>query len=106
MNPLGEGVPTSTAAGTMKCASDSTGSVGTTKRVLSAIAQVLPDDGHNYLTNLDIRRGWGTVLNVQLHTPLPRSEAGRAFGNLLRDAIDEVLGDERHHIEIVWGASS
>jgi RNA binding exosome subunit len=77
-----------------------------TKRVLSAIAQVLPDDGHNYLTKVDIRRGWGDVLNVQLHTTMSRTEGGRALGEKLRDAIDEALRDERHVVEIVWGARS
>lgn len=77
-----------------------------TKRVLSAIAEVLPDDGHNYLTKVDIRRGWGDVLNVQLHTTMPRTEGGRELGEKLRDAIDKALRDERHLVEIVWGASS
>jgi hypothetical protein len=76
-----------------------------TKRLFSAIAQALPDDGRDYLTKLVIRRGWGNVLNVQLHTTLPRSEAGRELGDQLRAAIAEVLGEERHHVEIVWGAS-
>jgi hypothetical protein len=76
-----------------------------TKRVFSAIAQVLPDDGRAYVTKLDIRRGWGNVLNVQLHTTLPYSEAGRELGDELRASIAEALGDERHHVEIVWGAS-
>ena len=76
-----------------------------TKRVLSAIAQVLPDDGHHYLTKVDIRRGWGDILNVQLHTTMPRTESGREFGQKLREAIDEALRDERHFVEIVWGAT-
>jgi hypothetical protein len=76
-----------------------------TKRVLSAIVQALPDDGHNYLTKVDIRRGWGDVLNVQLHTTMPPT-AGRELGEKLRDAINEALRDERHFVEIVWGASS
>ncbi len=76
-----------------------------TKRVLSAIAQVLPDDGHHYLTKVDVRRGWGDVLNVQLYTTMPRTEDGRGIGEKLRDAIDEALRDERHFVEIVWGGS-
>jgi hypothetical protein len=75
-----------------------------TKRVFSAIAQVLPDDGCHYLTKVAIRRGWGDVLNVQLHTTMPRTETGRALGERIRDAIDEALRDERHFVEIVWEA--
>jgi hypothetical protein len=77
-----------------------------TKRILSAIAQVLPDDDQNYLTKIDIRRGWGDVLNVRLHTTMPRTEYGREFGQRLREAIGEALGEERHLVEIVWGTSS
>jgi hypothetical protein len=77
-----------------------------TKRVFEAIAQVLPDDGHNYLTKVDVRRGWGDILNVRLHTTMPRNEGGRELGERLRSAIGEALGDERHFVEMVWGASS
>jgi hypothetical protein len=51
-----------------------------TKRVLSAIAQVVPDDGQTHLTRIDIRPGWGNILNVRLHTPMARSAAGQEFG--------------------------
>lgn len=74
-----------------------------TKSVLSAIAHVVPDDGHTYVTKLDIRRGWGNILYIRLHTTVPHS-AGREFGDRLRNAIGEALGDERHSVEIVWGA--
>jgi hypothetical protein len=85
-----------------------------TKRVFSAITQVLPDDddgdgdgdGDAYLTRVDIRRGWGNVLNVRLHTTTPHTEAGREFGEKLRGAIEHALGDERHLVEIVWGSDS
>lgn len=87
------------------CTPESAGFAGMTKRVLTAIAKVLPDDDQNYLTKLEIRRGWGNIFNVQLHTTMPQSEAGREFGDELRLAIGEALGDERHHVEIVWGAS-
>jgi hypothetical protein len=77
-----------------------------TKRILSAIARVLPDDGHHYLTEVDIRPGWGNILNVHLHTTMPHTDAGREFGKKLRDAIAEALDGERHVVEIVWGASA
>jgi hypothetical protein len=77
-----------------------------TRRVLSAIAQVLPDDDHHYLTKVDIRRGWGDVLNVRLHTTMTRTEGGRELGQKLRDAVGEALEHERHLVEIVWGAGS
>jgi hypothetical protein len=75
-----------------------------TKRIFSAIAQALPDDDHRYLTKVDIRPGWGDVLNIRLQTTMPRTDGGREFGQKLRDGIDEALGDQRHLVEIVWGA--
>jgi hypothetical protein len=77
---------------------------GVTKCALSVIAEVLPDDGHGHLTKIDIRRGWGNVLNIRLHTTMPRTEAGQRFGDQLRNAMSQALGDERLSVEIVWGA--
>ena len=74
------------------------------KRALTAIAEGLPDLDHNYLTKVDISRGWGDILNVRLHTTLPHSEAWRGFGDQVRSALDETLADERHHVEIVSSA--
>jgi hypothetical protein len=37
---------------------------------------------------------------------MPRTEDERELGEKLRAAIDEALRDERHLVEIVWGASS
>jgi hypothetical protein len=51
-----------------------------TKSVLSALAQVLPDDGHNHLTKLDIRRGWGDVLHVRLLPPCLPPQLGGSSG--------------------------
>lgn len=85
-------------------ASNWMGGTGVTKRVLSAIAQVVPDDGQTHLTRIDIRPGWGNILNVRLHTPMARSAAGQEFGAKVREAVDHALGDERHSVEIVWDA--
>ena len=75
-----------------------------TRRVLAAVAQVLPDDGQNHLTRLDIHHGWGDTLNVRLHTTMPQSAIGREFGVKLREAVDGALIDQRHTVEIVWDA--
>ncbi len=73
-----------------------------TKSVLSAIAGVLPDDNHNYVTKFEIGRGWGNVLNIRLQTTISSPDAGRELGDRLRHALGEALADERHHVEIVW----
>ena len=83
---------------------DVQGSVGVTKSVFAALAGVMPDDDHNYLTRAEIRHGWGNILNIRLHTTIPRSAEGREFGDRLRGAIDDALGDQRHSVEIVWEA--
>ena len=73
-----------------------------TRRVLAAVAEVLPDDGCNHLARLDIRHGWGNTLNVRLYTTMHQSEFGREFGTKLREAVADALEDERHTVEIVW----
>ena len=75
-----------------------------TRRVLAAVAEVLPDDGCNHLARLDIRQGWGNTLNVRLYTTMHQSEGGREFGTKLREAVAHALEDERHTVEIVWDA--
>jgi hypothetical protein len=71
------------------------------KRVLFAIAELLPDGDQSYLTKVDISRGWGDVVNIRLHTALPHSETRRGFTEKVRNAMSEILEDERHRVEIV-----
>jgi hypothetical protein len=51
-----------------------------TKSVLSALAQVLPDDGHNHLTKLDIRRGWVMSSTVDSIPPCLPPQLGGSSG--------------------------
>jgi hypothetical protein len=83
---------------------DRTKEVDVTRRVLAALAQVLPDDGCNHLTRLDFHHGWGDTLNVRLHTTMPPSEIGRELGAKLREAVDNALIGQRHTVDIVWDA--
>jgi len=70
-----------------------------TKKVLAAIAEVLPDNGHHHISRLDVRRGWGDILNIRLHATTADGEGLEAR---LREAIEKAVGDQRHSIEIVW----
>lgn len=83
---------------------DGDGGVEVTKRVLAAVAQVLPDDGQNHLPKLEIWQGWGHILSIRLYTTMSQSTAGREFAAKLREAIAEALGNQRHTVEIVWDA--
>jgi hypothetical protein len=77
---------------------------GMTKGVLAAIAEVLPDDGRNHIARLDVRRGWGNILNIRLYATASPATGGRELETKLRRAINAAMGDERHSIEFVWGA--
>jgi hypothetical protein len=74
-----------------------------TKRILEAIAEVLPDDGHHHISRLDVRRGWGNILNIRIHAT---TTAGEGLKVKLREAIEKAVGDQRHSIEIVWNTPS
>lgn len=72
-----------------------------TKRILAAIAEVAPDDGHNHISRLDVRRGG--ILNIRVHAA---KTAGEGLRVKLRQAIENAVGDQRHSIEIVWNTPS
>lgn len=74
----------------------------TTKRLLIALAHALPDEGSSHLTGFNLHTGWGDILNVRLHTAMQRTSVGMEFGTELRQAVSEVLGQQRHAVEIVW----
>lgn len=75
----------------------------TTRAVLQAVAQVMPDDGEDVVTRVDIRSGWAGAVHVRVHSRIRRS-AGDELGPRLRRLLDEVHHG-RHTVEIVWGSA-
>lgn len=77
--------------------------VSTTRRVLEAVARVLPVNGDDVVTRVDVRDGWGGAVHVRVHSRLARAEAG-SLGPELRAAMAAAVPG-RHTVEIVWASS-
>jgi hypothetical protein len=73
---------------------------GTTKRVFQAVANALHEDSRSVISALKLRRGWGDVVNVRIHTPLSLQQREELVP--FQAAIEEALGGQRHRVEIVW----
>jgi hypothetical protein len=43
-----------------------------TRRVLLGLSEVLPEAGHNVLTAIDMRKGWGDTIFVTVRSGIPR----------------------------------
>ncbi|MGP0031514.1 MAG: hypothetical protein ACLPVF_13530 [Acidimicrobiales bacterium] len=57
------------------------------------------------LTRLDVRKGWGDVITVSLHTSEAPTPARREAYAGFRDSVTEALGGQRHRVEIVWSSA-
>jgi hypothetical protein len=73
---------------------------GTTKRVFHALANAVPEDGWSAISALNLRRGWGNVVDVRVHTPLSLGQ--REEMAPLQLAIEVALAEYRHRVEIIW----
>jgi RNA binding exosome subunit len=73
----------------------------TTKRVLEALADVLPEDGTSPVKALRIHDGWGNMVFVAIHTALSRS-SDHELGNRMRESVERVLAGQRHRVELIW----
>ncbi|MDA8310477.1 MAG: hypothetical protein M0Z46_07665 [Actinomycetota bacterium] len=75
----------------------------TTRRVLEALAQALPEDGEDLVTRVDIRNGWAGAVHVRVHSLLSRA-AGEELGERVRRAVADAVSS-RHTVEIVWSSA-
>ncbi|HUC06317.1 MAG TPA: hypothetical protein VL961_13010 [Acidimicrobiales bacterium] len=79
--------------------------VDITKRILTAIAGALPEDGRlNVVTRIDVRRGWGNTIYVEVYSGL-ESDAlpiDRTLEKVFTAAVDSALGEERHQVRVHW----
>jgi divalent metal cation (Fe/Co/Zn/Cd) transporter len=73
----------------------------TTKRVLEALADALPEEGTSPVKSLRIHDGWGNMVFVAIHTALSRS-SDHELGNRIKDSVEGALGGQRHRVEIIW----
>jgi|HubBroStandDraft_2_1064218.scaffolds.fasta_scaffold736835_1 hypothetical protein len=70
--------------------------VDITRSILLGLANALPDQGDNLITRLDIRMGWGDAIAVHIHTGAPVQDDRTNVRGVLKRAIDQVMGDQRH----------
>jgi hypothetical protein len=67
-----------------------------TRSILLGLANALPHEGDNVITRLDIRMGWGDAIAVHIHTGAPVQGETANVRAVLKRAIDQVMGDQRH----------
>jgi hypothetical protein len=72
-----------------------------TRRVLTGLAEALPEEGRNLITRVDIKRGWGETVMVRVYSGALGGQPSELKA-IFKAAIDEVLGDERHDVQVVW----
>jgi hypothetical protein len=73
-----------------------------TKRVLIGLANALPEEGYNFITRIDIGRGWGDTVLVKIHASSSLQHEPVDLRSAYKKAIGEVLGDERHLVQLEW----
>jgi hypothetical protein len=75
---------------------------GVTKRVLSGLANAMPEKGYNFITRIDIGRGWGDMILVTIYSSALLQHEPLDFRKMFKQAVDEVLADERHLVQFEW----
>ena len=71
-------------------------------RILRALTEALSGAGFRLVTEVEVRRGWGDIYLVSIHTGLSRTDASPAFEQTIHEVVDTVLAGERHLVEIRW----
>jgi hypothetical protein len=75
---------------------------GVTKRVLIGLANALPQEGYNFITRIDIGRGWGDAILVTIHASASLQHQPLDIRTVYKEVIDEVLAGERHLVQFEW----
>ncbi len=67
-----------------------------TKRILRAIAEAHPDDSDFEISRIEIRRGWGDIVNVTIHG----GHDPQGHGRPIREAVERALEPQRHSVRL------
>ena len=70
--------------------------------VQAALTQALSGAGFDLVTQVDVRRGWGDIYFVTIHTGLARADASPDLRPTIQEVVATVLDGRRHHVEIRW----
>jgi hypothetical protein len=73
-----------------------------TRRVLLGLAEALPLQGHNILTGVEMRTGWGDTIFVTVRSGVTPQENRQEVETRYKMAVVAALGDARHHIQVKW----
>jgi hypothetical protein len=73
-----------------------------TRHVLLGLAEALPLGGHNVLTGIDMRTGWGDTIFVTVRSGIPRHENRQEVETRYKMAVFAALGNARHHVQVKW----
>ena len=73
--------------------------------MFQAIADAHPDEGHFTVHRVDIRRGWGDLLNVTIHAysggAAPDSRTLSAAGQAIRKSVEHALVHQRSRVALL-----
>jgi hypothetical protein len=75
-------------------------------RVKGALTAGLPDNGFELVNEVDVRRGWGDVYFVDVHSGLRHTDAHPKLKGMVHTVVDSVMPDVRHSVKIVWASGS
>jgi hypothetical protein len=70
--------------------------VDVTRRVFMAIAGAHPDGSAYEISRVDVRRGWGDIVNVTIHG----GRDPQGHGRVIREAVERALETERHSVRL------
>jgi hypothetical protein len=75
---------------------------GVTKRVLIGLANALPEEGYNFITRIEIGRGWGDAILVTIYASASLQHDPVDIRTVYKEAVEKVLAGERHLVLFEW----
>jgi len=69
------------------------------KRILHALGDDLTDDSDYVFTGIEVRQGWGGIVNVTIYGETDDGVPG-ARGRALLQAVETAIGLERHTVKL------
>ena len=67
-----------------------------TTRIFRAIADAHPDDSDFEISRVEIRDGWGDIVNVTIHG----GHDPQGHGRPIREAVERALDPDRHSVRL------
>ncbi len=71
-------------------------------RTLRAVADTLTEELNLGVTRLEIRRGWGDIFHIELHSSEPSTPINLERWKSFEAEVQRKLADRRQRLEIKW----